>query len=192
MGKGKKMFSGIRDAKMSTDSNYARRGHYLAMITKMKADETRAGDDFVAVEMTILHTFEDGDGKDLQGSDDARPEDTWHRPGEDMSHLMMAKHDSFLGNLKACIANVLDVEPAEVTEEACIEATDPDGAQPMAGRVVELKNRVITTRAGKPFTKVSYAREVDPSEYAEVIDQKVLARYVPDLDERLAEEGADD
>lgn len=183
-----KMFNGVEEAKASFDTNYVRRGHYLALITRVKADSTRKDEDFVAVEMTILHTYNDGDGKDLQDDPELEMGNKWHRTGEDTSHLMMAKHESFLSNLKAFIANVMGVDPAEVTKATCVKACDDD--QPMAGRVVELKNRVIKTRAGKDFTKVSYSREVEPAEYAPVIDKAVINRYLPDIDERLA--GEDD
>lgn len=180
------MFDGVEKAKASFDSNYVRRGHYLALITKVKADQNRQDQDFVAVEMTILHTHSDGDGKELQGTEEAGTNDTWHRAGEDVSHIMMKKHDSFLGNLKSFIANVMDVDPADVTKATCVKACcQPD--QPMAGRVVELKNRVIQTRAGNDFTKVSYVRELEPKEYAGVVDQEIINRYLPDIDERLAE-----
>lgn len=181
------MFDGVEKAKASFDSNYVRRGHYYALINRVKADQTRNGDKFVAIEMTILHTFGDGDGKELQGPE-VDLADKWHAPGEDTSQLLMAKQDTFLGNFKAFIANVMGVSDTEIDSKTCEEATDPNN-QPMAGKVIELNNRVIKTRAGKDFTKVNYRREVPVAEFANVIDREVLNRYVPDLDARLAEEG---
>jgi hypothetical protein len=161
------MFSGIEKAKASFDAAYMNEGHYLCRIDRVKADKNRSGDHFLAVEMTVIHTYADGDGK---------PE-SWHKPGDAVSHLMMSKHDSFLGNVKAMIANLLGVHESEVSEKDCETASGPN--QPLAGMVAEVRARGILTRQQKPFTKITYVREFPASEIQDTIDAKMLAAYFP-------------
>lgn len=161
------MFSGIDTAKASFDAKYLGQGHYLLRIDRIKADKTRSSDEFLAVEMTVLHTFEDGDGDPS----------TWHRPGEAVSHLMMKKHDSFLGNVKAMVANLMGCHESEVKEADCESMSGP--TQPLGGMVAEVRSRNIMTRAQKLFTKVSYVREFPASELQDVLSEKVLDTYFP-------------
>lgn len=161
------LFKGVEGAKGSFDAAYMGEGHYLCRIDRLKADKTRNKDDFLAVEMTVLYTYPDGDGD----------KEKWHKPGAAVSHLMMAKHDSFLGNVKAMIANLLGCHESEVSEKDCDNASGP--AQPMAGMIAEIKARGIMTRAQKPFTKITYVREFPASELQDLLDAKTLEIYFP-------------
>lgn len=161
------MFKGIENAKASFDAKYVGEGHYLCRIDRIKADQTRTKDDFLAVEMTVLHTFPDGDGAS----------DKWHRPGEAVSHLMMAKHDSFMGNVKAMVSSILGVHESEVTENDCELLSST--SQPLAGSVIELKGRQIITRQNKPFTKITYMRTFPAVELQETLDAQILSTYFP-------------
>lgn len=164
------MFKGVEGAKASFDASYLRSGHYLLRIDRVKADKTRTKDDFLAVEMTVLHTFADSSVHQADAS-------KWHRPGESVSHLMMAKHDSFLGNVKAMVSSLMGCHEAEVSEKDCEEISSPE--QPMGGMVIEVTGRDILTRAGKPFTKISYNREFPAADLVDVLDEKTLGTYFP-------------
>lgn len=161
------LFKGVEGAKGSFDAAYMGEGHYLCRIDRLKADKTRSGDQFLAVEMTVVHVFADGDGEP----------DKWHKVGNAVSHLMMAKHDSFLGNVKSMIANLLGVHESEVTEADCDNASG--AGQPLSGIIAEVKARGIMTRAQKPFTKISYVREFPASEIQDTIDEKAMAIFFP-------------
>lgn len=176
------MFDGIEEAKASFDANYMRAGHYIVRIDRVKADKSRKGDGFVAFEMTILHVFDDSEGDKA----------ALHRPGEPVTHMLMEKHDSFLGNLKSAIANCFGCDVTEVTKAVCVKVTGTD--QALGGMIVEVRNRDITTRAGNPFTKVSYVREVPAVELADVLSEKILGQFFPGdmLAEMIAEEEAAD
>lgn len=174
------MFKGIEGAKASFDASYMGEGHYLCRIDRLKADKTRAGDHFLAVEMTVLHTYTDGDGT----------ADKWHQPGNAVSHLMMCKHDSFLGNVKSMIANLLGVHETEVTEADCDQASGPN--QPLGGIVAEVRARGIMTRAQKPFTKITYVREFPASELQDTLSPKMLTAYFPgDVLDKMIEREAE-
>lgn len=184
-------FSGVGDAKGSFDAVYAGRGHYLLRIDKVKTDKTRKSKKFVAVEMTVLHTFPDGDG-----ANDPTAMGQWHQPGANVSDIMMADSDYFLGDLKTFIANVAGIPLAEVTPERCHQVTDPEGPQPFTGLVVEMKNRLKPTKptAEKPnggtFTKRTYVREWKASEFINVLGEKVIETQFPgdSIEQLLAEE----
>ncbi|MCP4897865.1 MAG: hypothetical protein GY906_12910 [bacterium] len=158
------LFSGIKDAKARLDANYERPGHYVLRIDALKIGRTRKGDDFMAVEKTVLHVLDDDEGKG-------------HKVTENVTHMMMAKHDSFLGNVKAMFAKLLDCATDDVDSDACMAVCGDD--QPMSGMIIECKNRNITTKAGNPFTVINYIREVPAPELIEtgMLDQRVLDLY---------------
>lgn len=181
------MFKGIEkpEVRASRDSNYFRRGHYLLRIDKVKADETRQGKAFIAIETTVLHTFPDGDGRDFQG-DLEQGDYQWSKPGSTPSQLLMLAQDTFLPNVKAFVCNMMGVPESKVDEAACEDMCADDN--PMGGMVAEVQNRTIKTRAGNDFTKVNWVREWLPSEYSKVVDVKLLETFFPNLEELLEAE----
>lgn len=185
------MFEGIGDPKVkaSRDSNYFKRGHYLVRIDKVKADQTRQGRQFLAIETTIIHTFKDGDGQDLQGNLE-QGDQQWHTPGDTPSQLLMADQDTFLPNVKAFVAQVTGTPEGQITSEVCNEMTAEDN--PLGGLVAEVQNRLITTKAGNPFTRINWVREWAPSEFVQVADQKMLDELFPNLDALLKLEEEDE
>ncbi len=157
------LFAGISEAKARLDANYERPGHYYLRIDALKIGRSRRGDDFMAVEKTVIHVLDDDEGKA-------------HKPGESVTHMMMAKHDSFLGNVKAMVAKLLDCSVDSVTPDACVMICGDD--QPLSGMVIECKNRNIMTRADKPFTVINYIREVPA---LELVEKQVLTQRILDL-----------
>jgi hypothetical protein len=147
------IFENIGNAKVSQgDGNYVRPGHYYARLNAVKLTQKFTGEQFLAVEMTVVSVLDDDEGRG-------------HKVGEDTTHLMKAASPSFLGNVKAFIAATLGCSPDEVDQNSADRVTSDE--QPLAGIVVELVGRQITTKAGKPFTKVTYKREVPPDELNE-------------------------
>lgn len=165
------IFAGISAAKARADANYELPGHYIELIRRVKADRSRKGEDFVAVEKTILAVLDDDEGRG-------------HRIGDEVTHMLMAKHDSFLGNIKAMIAATFGV-PAEQVQEA--DAVEICGdSQPMAGAVVECVNRNQVTRRGTDFTIINYKRALTVADIRAKLDPQVLARFFPgDVLERM-------
>lgn len=165
------IFAGISDAKARTDANYERPGHYIELINRVKADRSRKGEDFVAIEKSILAVLDDDEGRG-------------HRIGDEVTHMLMAKHDSFLGNIKAMIAAVFGVPAEQVQESDAVEICSED--QPMAGAVVECVNRNQVTRRGTDFTIINYKRALTVADIRAKLDPKVIARYFPgDVLERM-------
>jgi hypothetical protein len=183
------MFDGIEspEIKASRDSNYLRRGHYLVRIDRVKSDKTRPPKNrpFVAIETTVVHTFADGDGRDLQGQMD-QLDQQWHKPGDTPSQLLMADMDTFLPNIKSFVSNVMAVPESQVTVEACNEMCSEEN--PLGGMVVEVNNRMIKTTAGNDFTKINWVREWRPSEFSKVVDVDLLEALFPNLEALLENE----
>lgn len=167
------VFSGIKTAKGRIDANYIRDGRYWTAIRRIKCDKSRQGDVFVAIEQVVVKVLDNADGKG-------------HRVGEEVTHMLMMRHDSFLGNIKAFIANVLDMPEAEIGEQEAMEICDD--TQPLTNTVVEVKGRTVETKKGNPFTQVDYIREVPILEAANDMDPDAVAIAFPGnvLDQLIA------
>lgn len=169
------MFDNIENTVASSNGgSYVRPGHYLARIDRVKSGESQQGSgEFVAIEMTVLAALEDGD---LPVDEDFNilGKEHWHRPGENVSHLLMAKHPSFQANFKSFVANVGGVAESEVTKDRCVQVTQ--GL--FEGLFVEVRARTVKTRRGSPFTLVGYSREVPPEEIRERVDLETLSRVL--------------
>ncbi|MFG0316801.1 MAG: hypothetical protein ACF8XB_05975 [Planctomycetota bacterium JB042] len=169
------LFKGIGDAKASYGAEYERVGHYIQRLDRLKAGENRAKEGFLAIEKTVLYVYPDtlqrweNEGK----PQDFRP----HVAGDEISHLLMRKHDSFLANVKGFFARVLGCPEEEVTLDACAAACDEE--QPMAGYLVEVRSRNQITRKNTNFTKIDYVRAVPPSELKELLPADEIARLFP-------------
>lgn len=169
------LFDDIEDQKASSDGGaYITSGHYLLRINRVKADKSSSGaGDFVAIEMNVLAALPDGD-MPLDENFESKGQEAWHRPGEAVTHLLMGKHKSFQANFKSFVMNVGDIPEAKVSKEVCEQVT----GGLFEGLFVEVRSRTIRTQAGKPFTKVSYVREVPPTEIAERVSEEDLNRIL--------------
>lgn len=142
------MFSGIEGARESMDANYIAEGKYWARINRVKAGKSWKNEEFLVTEMTCVRVL-DGD-------------DASQKPGEDFSHMNMRKFPQFLGNVKSMIANLFEMQPAQVSIDHALRICSDDN--PLGGTVAEVVARQITTRGGGDFTRVTYLREVPPEE----------------------------
>lgn len=159
------VFAGIGKAKMRVDANYERDGHYYLRIDGIKLDKNRKEEVFMAIEKTVLKVVS------------VEPGMNPHKVGEAVCHMMMLKHDSFLGNVKAMIAHVLNIQPEQITEEDAVKICSVD--QPLTGFIIECQNRTIMTKAGKPFTVINYKRALTPAETLVALDPVVVANFFP-------------
>lgn len=149
------LFSGMEGAKARVDANYERDGDYIERIDAVKTGKARTGDEFLVVEKTVLHVIDNADGKG-------------HKVGEKISHMMMKKHDSFLGNVKAFIANTLGVNEVEVTEAKCEQVI---AEKLLDGMFIRCQNRTVMTRKNTPFTAINYRGEVSAAAVADKITE---------------------
>ena len=168
------IFDGMGSAKSCMDSNYVIPSHALARINKCKIGKNRKDEGFFVVEMTIVHNCE---------PDKYERGKYGHQPGEEVSHMLMSKHDSFLGNVKGFISNTLDMEDEGIGEDEALAVAAED--QPLAGTVIEFVARNVVTKAGNDFTVVNYKGEVPMEQVAEIFSkledgEERMVRFFPD------------
>ncbi len=164
------IFEGMDGAASSRDSNYVIPSHTLMRINKVKSGITRREEGFFAVEFTVVH--------------DCSPEKYerskyGHLVGEDVTWMAMAKHDSFLGNVKQFVSSTLGMEDDAIGKDEVNTICGDE--QPLAGMVVEIVARNIITRANKDFTKVSFKGEVEQAEVAKTLGDEDMQRFFPDF-----------
>ena len=169
------MFDNIEKTQASSNGgSYVRPGHYLARVDRVKAGVSQQdGGECVAIEMTVVETLQDGDIP-VDSDFNLQTKDAWHRPGENVSHLLMAKHASFQSNFKAFVANVGGIPEGDINQDHCQKVTE--GL--FEGLFVEVRARTVKTRRGTPFTVVGYSREVPPAEINERVDEETLGRVL--------------
>lgn len=169
------MFDNIENTQSSSNGgSYVKPGHYIARVDRVKAGVSQQdGGEFVAIEMTVVETLPDGDIP-VDGDFNLLSAEAWHRPGENVSHLLMAKHASFQANFKAFVGNVGGLAESDIGKQHCEAVTN--GL--FEGLFVEVRARTVKTRRGSPFTVVGYSREVPPEEVQERVDGDQLARVI--------------
>lgn len=161
----KGFFKNLKEAKARVGSDWLSEGHYWCMIQRVKIDENRTNQAAFFIEMVTLKILDDADGKGHR------------RPGIDVTHAIWQRFDSFLGNVKQFLTVVLDEDPNDIDMEHVEMVIEDD--QPLSGTVVEVKGTQILTKAGKPFTRIDYVREVPAVELAEGLDAETIERYFP-------------
>lgn len=185
------LFNNIDDVDAAKDYNdYLTTGHYLGRIERVRSFEGQDGSDKVVADITILHVFEDSETP--QYAEEGSPTE-WidrgqaglHRPGTEVSQFWTSKFKSAQRNLKAFLASAVGCAESDITASACKQIVEDNL---LGGEVVEIVGRSIATKKGSPFTKVVCKRNVPASEFAEVVDEKILARFFPNLDELIAAE----
>lgn len=134
--------------KMAKEPNYFRRGHYTMRIDAVRAGRTRKNQDFVSIDATVLDTHNDGDGVHAN----------WHRPGEQVTQLLMADSPRFLPAMKLFVGAVCGILPAQVTADMCDEACRSDHC---IGAVIDANNRLMVTRSGHSFISIRWTEGKD-------------------------------
>jgi len=155
----------VSDAKATVQSSYFGPGTYVVRIVGWRKTKNRNGRPFAALETVIL------------SSDDHER----HPVGSSASWLQMLDQDMAAPNIKATIMGLLGLNSsvpediARVTRDvvkACITDDDnpEDRARPskLVGVLADVTATGITTREGKPFTKVAFKYR-DPAEPVPVL-----------------------
>ncbi len=166
------IFKNISSAKMTMDGNYEREGRYLWRIDAVKMDKNRKGDTFLAVEKTCIKVL-----SAPEAVPNPDPKKRPHAEGEAVCHMMMAKHDSFLGNVKSMIAHILEMRPEDITAEDAASLCAPE--QLLTGMIVETNNRTQLTKAKTEFTVVNYIRRYKATEALSALSANAIAAYFP-------------
>lgn len=136
------IFDKIGDAKIGQEGNWVRPGKYTARIHAVKLVKKFNGDNFVAVEMTVLTVVDDDGG-------------AGHKVDEEITHLMKVSNPSFLGNFKQFASEALGCSPDDLGKAEADRITSDE--QPLAGIEIAFRARQKPTKAGGQFTLVMYS-----------------------------------
>lgn len=187
---------------LGVDANYQRAGRYLLLVQRIEEGETPRGKEaFVAVHSVVLGA--DGDERTPL---EVRFGGAVHRVGESTNWFQKTKGDYFDQNmLKFAIAasNMTQDEIAAAEEEQghtiIDEMVSPE--QPFAGVVLEAHVVVKIKKNGRDLpedrltsehvaTVTNWLRRVPYAEVKELVEAETLAKFLPDIDEKIAEEAA--
>jgi hypothetical protein len=197
----KSKYAGVSGAKAQRVGNYVKPGHYLARIDRVEEGQAFKKGPFIAVQFTIVHAFENS----VPGFDYNRKVAlALHRAGEDVTDICMLSNVAFESRVKAIalVAGGLtesDFVQEEYPGKIIEDMVDED--QPLAGVVVEIRADTVVKKVAKAkpeealtnddvYTRLGYMRRVPASELAEILEDRELQKFFPDLEEQLAEEAA--
>ncbi len=176
------IYENIDKEKAASDFGaFARAGHYLALIHRLRSgNSTRHGCGVASVDMSVVHTFPDGDVPMIAPEQPKKwvPDPkSFHKPGEQISACFLAKNQSAKRNLKAFLARALEEDENEITPTIC---TKIETENLLEGTVIELTNRMVQkSNDGGPFTKIWVARVVKAEEYSKLIAPDIAQRFFP-------------
>lgn len=170
------IFSGITEAKARKGGNYIRPCAGIFRIDKVGTGRTRKNFDYFCFEMTHILDL------DPKMHSAASP---GHAVGEGVTWMTTSSNDSFLGNVKTAISQVLECDPEGINEEAVVALCSDE--QPIAGMLIEVHAILVKTRAGDDFTRVDFKGQVPPDRMAELLDGREDG---PELEKRFFSDGS--
>lgn len=216
----KSKYAGTTSVKASRDANYFSAGRYFTLIERVEEGENQGGTLIVAANHVILASdasTRDDSSIDSKSGPLKRPgesvSDVFSKGNVSFAANLMAFAITLSGKSQDEIRDAelqADDEGNPGYEGKFVEEIVSD-EQPFAGLVVEVNCKVLASKAakasGKPlmeipmgkdglFLKTSYVRRVPYAEVKEmvdegVIDAKIAARFLSDLDEKIAVEAAE-
>lgn len=132
------LFSNIANAQYSEGGNYLKEGVFRLEILKVVLKKTRKGVDSYIVEFKVHES-----------------DNPAHRPGSEVTWLVGFDKEPAMGNVKQFIATACGTTDLSGVDEATAELT-VSAEQPLTGKFVRASAVNITTKAGRPFTKVKF------------------------------------
>jgi hypothetical protein len=133
-------FGGIEKSTFSEGGVYVLPGVFRVKVLACKYQRTRTQKDAFIVEMEILESSH----KDRQ-------------PGSIMSWIVTMDKEPALGNVKQFVATAAPCSMDAVNEEGVLFIVSDKN--PFKGRILRIAASEITTKAGRPFTKVKWLED---------------------------------
>ena len=194
---------------VSQDGNYQRPGRYLFFVQRVEEGSTRNREDFVSVRSVVIAA----DGSERTPLE-VKFGGAVHRVGEETSWFQKLSGEYFDQNmLKFAIAASNTTQEEIVALETESDTTIVDemvsDEQPFAGIVMEAHVQTRIKKVGKELMKdglpedqlkaehvttvTNWIRKVPFAELPEMFaeEPEVLAKFIPDLDEKIAKEAAE-
>lgn len=187
------MFDDVDKAKTNGDrGNRPVPGHYIMLLDRVKSgvSEKKKGP-YVAIEMRNLLTLQDGDIP-VNEQFESLGSEAWHRPGEMVTQVLMARNEMFLSNFKTFVHKVGGYAENAIDKALCEKVT---GEGILNGLFIEWRCRPQkTVKDGKLFNALYYEREVSAKEVLQRVPRETLDMVLGPgvIDEIIAaEEGTD-
>lgn len=136
------MFKGVEQARVSEGGVYFKPGVYLAKVLACKGFQNRQQIGTFVIECELI-----------ESSEPTLP------PGTLVSQVIMLNKEPALGNIKGFIATAMNDKVENVTEEMCDMVASP--GNPLKGTVLRVSAANIKTKAGAPFTKITWLQPGD-------------------------------
>jgi hypothetical protein len=139
------LFSGIKNAQLTSGGNYIRPGSHQLELIKLTQGRTRKGVDFVAADFRVLSSTNEE-----------------HPQGSTVNWFAGADKDGFLSNVKALAIAVLSSHAGEMVDENTVdedvmEGLVADGGSEVSGAKLAADAFHVDTRRGGTFTKIIWA-----------------------------------
>lgn len=132
------VFDGMEGADPTQQGgNYLKDGKHTIEVVKVELKNSRSGVQFYIVEGKVVET--DSDHKNM-------------KPGRTITWMVKMTLDSALNNIKNFLCATTGADSDEIGKQEAMDSVAPE--QPLAGVFVKCEATEITTKAGKPFTKV--------------------------------------
>ena len=143
------LFSGIKNAQLTSGGNYIRPGSHQLELIKLTQGRTRKGVDFVAADFRVLSSTNEE-----------------HPQGSTVNWFAGADKDGFLSNVKALAIAVLSSHAGEMVDESTVdedvmEGLVAGGGAEVAGAKLAADAFHVDTRRGGTFTKIIWAPVFD-------------------------------
>lgn len=148
------LFSKISEATYSEGGNYLQEGVFRLETLKIVSKMTRKGQSAFIAEFKVLE------------SDNPK-----HRIGSQVTWMVTLDKEPALGNIKQFIATACGSDDLDQVDEATAELVCSD-KQPLTGKVVRASGVNITTKAGRPFTKIKFILDQDGAPAAATVHAK--------------------
>lgn len=160
------MFTGMSQVRARVDREYIEAGKYWVRIDHCKVGQNRQGIPHSVVEGTVIAVLQQ------EGPNS-------HKVADEVTQVFSAKSEYCKRDIKSFVCGAMGMADAEVTDQDCMAVFMPDN--PLAFTVVEVHAYDIAKK-NKPnemFTRVSWKREVPPSEIQRGLPAVLIERFFP-------------
>lgn len=159
-------FKNLKTVKLKQDFVYLGAGSYWMRVDSVTEGENRKMEKNFIVNLTVVKVLP------------RERDDPIHSVGQEISHYIKVSGNEYAeANVADFFCGVMGCKPEELTDG--VEEWAIDKSQPLKGMVVELRNRVITTKKGNLFTSIHYVREVPAEEVLTKLDSDAIQRFFP-------------
>jgi hypothetical protein len=159
------LFSGVEDVGAKFQTNYAKEGSYVLVITEASPIKTRKEKTAVVVGLRVIQVLDTPEGVDT------------HSVGEDFTWMQQrnkGSEGSFLARIKSFIGHTAGENPDNVTMGDCRAMTSPE--QPMTGFVV--KTRQYKKDAEKPWVDIDWSH-MSAEDVVATLSPEEITRFLP-------------